>query len=128
MNRSSTRSASPSADPPTHHCPGCGASQRSFPRYPWHFCQKCLSLAEDADGRRLQFGNVGFSGGLYCKYADETDVRFDDCGSVFCLIHDRPVMVTEARFGGVVAQPIVSVPALQNLYRRNVNLTLPGDS
>jgi hypothetical protein len=94
--------------PSDHFCPGCGAAQKLFSRYPWYFCHACLKLAEDGGGRRLEFGNMGFSGGLYCKYVDTDDIGEEECGTVLCLIHGRPVMVTEARFGGVVAQPLNS--------------------
>tara|TARA_R110002073_G_scaffold35970_19_gene104974 strand:+ start:10772 stop:12862 length:2091 start_codon:yes stop_codon:yes gene_type:complete len=91
-----------------HHCPVCGAKQRVFLRYPWYICNECLSLAEDAHGRRLQFGNVSFSGGFCYGYADDADSPPQECRSVICLIHGRPVVVSEARFGGVVAQPLSS--------------------
>lgn len=89
-----------------HFCPGCGASQRRFDRYPWYFCQACLARAEDGDGRRLVFANVSLSGGLGWTYAGEPDLRDESAAAVFCLIDRRPVLVTEARFGGVVAQPL----------------------
>lgn len=91
---------------PRHHCPGCGAAQDRFDRYPWYFCRECLRRAEDAEGRRLVFGNVSFSGGLMWAYADEP-TRYDDKAlGVVCLIDTRPVLVHEARFGGVVAEPL----------------------
>lgn len=105
-----------------HYCPGCGASQKAFLRYPWHFCKNCLLLAEDFDGRRLAFGNMSLSGGLYWKLADSPDVGDDECSRVLCLIHGRPVIVTEARFGGVVAQPLTSESANLSGAERGVDL------
>lgn len=90
---------------PTHFCPGCGTEQRHFARYPWYFCQSCLKTATAGDGRALTFGNVSpMSGGLSWSFADE-DVFYEE-GTVLCFIRGRPALVSEARFGGVVAQPI----------------------
>ena len=83
----------------------------------------CLELAEDSRGRRIRFGNTGFSGGLDWCYADDPEAGESDCGQVGCLIHGRPVLVTEARFGGVVAQPIGRAQLLSLLRSRGVNLT-----
>jgi len=44
------------------------------------------------------------SGGFCFGYADEK-VRYR-ARAVLALINDRPVYVTEARFGGTVAQPM----------------------
>lgn len=100
-----------------HFCPGCGAAQKLFLRYPWYFCKACLKLAEDGNGRRLEFGNMSFAGGLYWKYADTAEIAEEECGDVVCLIHGRPVVVTEARFGGVVAQPLHSQSNFANSHK-----------
>jgi hypothetical protein len=97
-------------DEPIHFCPGCGATQKLFARYPWYLCVACLATAEDGEGRRLRFFNTGFSGGLGWSYADEPEMRDDHAVTVVCLIRARPVMITEARFGGVVAQPLTGAP------------------
>ena len=91
-----------------HYCPGCGAARKAFPRYPWHFCNDCRDLATDGQGRPLVFANASLSGGLVFGYANE-EARYD-CGSVRCYINERPVLVREARFGGVVAEPLTSGP------------------
>lgn len=90
--------------PPPHFCPGCGAEQKPFLRYPWHFCNDCRALAVDRGGRRLRFGNTDFGGGFYAAYVDE-DHGYP-CSHARCRIGGRPVIVHEARFGGVVAEPI----------------------
>lgn len=89
-----------------HFCPGCGKSLPHEPRYPWYFCSDCLAQAKDAAGRSLGFGNTSFSGGLVWWYVDAPALRDDRALWVECLIHDRPVVVHEARFGGVVAEPV----------------------
>lgn len=89
-----------------HFCPGCGAPLRHFERYPWYFCNQCLATAADCDGRTLTFGNAAVSGGLTWAYADAPE-QFDETAQhVTCLIRERPVTVSEARFGGIVAQPV----------------------
>jgi len=93
---------------PEHHCPGCGTAQKAFPRYPWHFCKDCLQLARDGHGRHLEFANASLSGGLVWRIRGQED--WQDATYVMCLIHDRPVLVHEARFGGVVAEPVPELP------------------
>ncbi len=91
---------------PDHFCPGCGAPQKRFDRYPWYFCGACLATASDRDGRRLVFGNSSIFGGFEWAYADDPE-NFDDTATVvICYILERQVTVQEARFGGIVAQPI----------------------
>lgn len=100
--------AAPESNDSPHRCPGCDCELKHSDRYPEYFCQACLCLATDGDGRRLQFGNTGLLGGYYWAYDDEPDRTHENGPPVKCLILDRPVMVTEARFGGIVAQPIDS--------------------
>ncbi|MAW88981.1 MAG: ADP-ribosylglycohydrolase [Phyllobacteriaceae bacterium] len=110
----------PDANP--HFCPGCGARQRFFPRYPWHFCQACLDRATDAEGRSLVFGNASLSGGLTWAYRNEPDRTDSNALEVVCLIAGRPVLVHEARFGGVVAEPLQDAPAAHR-HERTVDLS-----
>lgn len=93
---------------PSHHCPGCGAQLRAVSRYPWHFCRSCLALARDGAGRELVFTNASFSGGFAWRFTHETDRRFRPCRGAICLIRGRAVIVHEARFGGIVAEPLAS--------------------
>lgn len=89
-----------------HHCPSCGVTLGAFGRYPWYICKDCLELAADHTGRKLAFGNSAFSGGLTWCYADDP-ARLDTRSTqVLCLIRSRHVLVHEARFGGVVAEPL----------------------
>ena len=93
---------------PEHHCPGCGAALKHFPRYPWHFCNDCRKLAATSEGRRLAFVQPHPGGGFAFGLADE-EARFEALG-IICLIRERPAFVHEARFGGVVAEPLPSLP------------------
>ncbi len=93
-----------------HHCPSCGVPQKLFERYPWYICNKCLKLAKDRQGRPLVFFNVSLSGGLGWSYADTPELAMtEEVTSILCFIGNRQVIVTEARFGGVVAQPCGAV-------------------
>lgn len=89
--------------PGPHHCPSCGAERAFSPRYPWHLCGGCLGTATDAGGRRLEFTNASFSGGLLWRH--EGGAWSEDLPGVLCLVRGRPVVVREAHMGGVVAQP-----------------------
>ena len=96
------------SDLPDHFCPGCGAAQRPRARYPWYFCQTCLKSAQDSHGRRVEFSNASLSGGLVWRLAGSSNVQ--EATQVICLIRARPALISEARFGGVVAQPLLAEP------------------
>lgn len=106
---------------PDHFCPGCGVPQPLIGRYPWYFCQRCLGLAENGMGQRLEFFNTSFSGGLGWRLAGDAG-EMGEVGAVICLILGRKVLVQEARFGGVVAQPLSDVP----IASKAVDLTETG--
>ncbi|PHP68587.1 hypothetical protein CSC94_00860 [Zhengella mangrovi] len=106
-----------------HFCPGCGAPQRHFARYPWYFCSSCLETATDAEGKVLVFGNASVSGGLSWGYRDRPGERDSRALEVVCLIGGRPVLVHEARFGGVVAEPIPDRPLLDDKHVVILNRT-----
>lgn len=103
-----------------HFCPGCGAAQKHFARYPWHFCNDCVKTASDRNGRKLLFGNASMSGGLSWRYADDPSQRDESALGVICDINQRPVYVHEARFGGIVAEPIPDNPRWQNTDRDRI--------
>lgn len=96
----------PAAPPaiPDHFCPGCGAAQKAFPRYPWHVCKTCRDTAEDKAGNRLSCFNTHPGGGFGFQAEGSTD-RYS-CRGIVAFINKRRVYITEARFGGTVAQPI----------------------
>lgn len=94
-------------DLPNHHCPGCGAAQKVFLRYPWYFCRDCTRSATDREGRPLRFQNVSASGGF--AYSDDDGATWHECRSVCCMIAGRPALVGEARYGGIVAQPVPQI-------------------
>jgi len=102
-----------------HFCPGCGVAQQHFGRYPWYFCKSCVATAMDGGGRGLKFSNTGVGGGFAWCY--EGDENWITAGHVICLISDRPVLVGEARFGGIVAEPLPDRP-LGSIPYKTINL------
>lgn len=97
---------------PRHFCPGCGTPLEAFARYPWYFCTACRNAAVDGAGRGLDFGNEGVSGGFMFRYAGAGDDGWIPARGVIALIAGRPARITEARFGGVVAEPIADGPGM----------------
>ncbi|MGI3183964.1 hypothetical protein [Nioella aestuarii] len=65
-------------------------------------------MARDGRGQAVEFANASLSGGLVWRIKGEQD--WLEATYVLCLIHDRPVLVHEARFGGVVAEPVPELP------------------
>lgn len=94
------------SETPGHFCPACGAPQKAFLRYPWHLCANCRNRAVDGAGRVLEFANESFSGGFMFRYAGDGDDGWISCRAVIALVDKRPVHITEARFGGIVAEPL----------------------
>jgi hypothetical protein len=94
-------------DTPDHFCPCCGTAQKSFPRYAWHFCNDCCKQATDRSGRQVECTNVSMSGGFQWRYVGTDD--WTTCRGLYCYILRRDVYLTDARFGGIVAQPLLSM-------------------
>ncbi|MDF1872036.1 hypothetical protein [Vannielia sp.] len=99
------------ADFPDHHCPGCATPRKAFPRYPWHFCNDCRESACDRAGRKIIAGNVSASGGFAWRFEEDDPAGAITCRGVIALIRGRPVVLREARFGGIVAEPLTSGPS-----------------
>jgi len=80
--------------------------QKHNARYPWYFCGACLELAEDFEGNQLIFFNASVMGGMGWAYREQPEqVISTTVSQVLCYINNRKVVVSEARFGGIVAQP-----------------------
>ena len=89
------------------YCPICLVEVASSPRYPRYVCAACDGKATDENGRLLTFSNESFSGGFIAKYADTGGER----DSHVCFIDGVKCWADEARFGGIVIQPMEdSVP------------------
>lgn len=111
-----------SSNAETSTCPGCGVEVWTVPRYPSYYCPECVARATDGEGRAIMFTNASRSGGLlYSTGGDWSEEQ----RAVICLIDASPVVVQEARFGGVVAQPLAEPPDGAIDLRRD--LREPGD-
>lgn len=88
--------------PPEHSCPICRAPLRKVERYPRYVCQSCERAATSRDGRSVSFNNTGLFGGFAAKYT-ETGAIYD---SDRCWIDGIECVAQEARFGGIVVQPV----------------------
>lgn len=84
------------------HCPICQAEVAPSRRYPRYVCGTCDGKATDEHGRPLTFSNESFSGGFVARYAD-TGARRDNH---ICWIDGVQCWADEARFGGIVIQPM----------------------
>ena len=91
-----------------HRCASCGAERRPLPRHPWHLCGDCRRGAVDCDGVGLRVSNESASGGFL--FSRDGAAWFRARG-VVALVSERPVLLHEARFGGVVAEPWTRAPA-----------------
>ena len=91
----------------THPCPGCAAPLPRSGRYPDHYCPACTARATDGAGRALACYNESLSGGFCFRLGD--DPTLYACSGVLALIDGAPVTFREARFGGIVAQPLDAV-------------------
>ena len=89
------------------HCPICLVQVTPNRRYPRYLCADCDRKATDEDGRPLVFSNESFSGGFIAQYADTGEAR----DSHVCFVGGVKCWAEEARFGGIVIQPVQdSVP------------------
>jgi hypothetical protein len=103
----------PARSVPTHPCPICGQPTAHQDRYPASVCADCQSRAADADGRRVVGFNEGIGGGLIVFYAESptgpnTEIAGDVLETGRCWIDGTPCAMREARFGGVVVEPVNS--------------------
>jgi hypothetical protein len=85
-----------------HPCPICSTSVPHQARYPDAVCPDCFNKACDSQGRKLKFSNLSLSGGFETVFAD-TDIPHP---SHVCFIDGVVCWADEARFGGIVVQPI----------------------
>jgi hypothetical protein len=84
------------------YCPICASQTQYNSRYPNYICSSCAENPLSEDGRSLHFYNISLSGGFGAKYADTGEVR----DSHICFVAGRKCWADEARFGGIVIQPV----------------------
>lgn len=92
-------------------CPICLAEVDANTRYPGYVCRVCAKKAASADGRLLEFSNVGVSGGFVARYAD-TGAEYS---SHECFIGGFKCHADEAHFGGIVIEVGVATGPLEPL-------------
>lgn len=110
---------------PPHFCPGCGVERKSNPRYVWHFCNDCRKRATNRSGRVVQCQNSSMSGGFEWRY--EGEEGWTDCKGLYALISNRDVYLSEARFGGIVAQPLLARHKAENMEGSFANMDIRKD-
>lgn len=89
-----------------HYCPICNKELEFNRRYPNYVCRDCAEKANDINGSKLVFGNIGIFGGYEAYFAD-TKEKYDDH---ICYINGIKCYADEARLGGIVIQTIKPDP------------------
>lgn len=89
-----------------HHCPACGVALPAMARHPWYICALCRERITDEEGYLLEFGNTSLTDGFAWRRAGDAD--FQVALGFLGLLDGRPVRVTAARFGGIVAEPFAA--------------------
>ncbi len=85
-----------------HPCPICSAPTHHRARYPGSVCFDCYGRACDSQGQKLNFFNLSMSGGFEAVIADTGEI----CPSHVCVINGVECWANEARFGGIVIEPL----------------------
>ncbi|CPU66723.1 Uncharacterised protein [Mycobacteroides abscessus] len=90
---------------PVQHCPLCGTLLRENPRYPRHVCGWCAQDVTDEAGRPVILANASLTGGYTAQRPDGSPASSEVlAGRVW--IDGVALRAQEARFGGVVVQPL----------------------
>lgn len=89
-----------------HQCPVCGCALPALTRYPRYVCTSCAGRACSAAGRRLEFFNVGLSGGFAARHADDGSPH----AGHDCFIDGRLCRADEAHLGGIVVELVAPLP------------------
>ena len=95
----------------------CRAMVPSSKRYPHYVCSGCAERAVDQNGQRVSFGNVDFGGGITGSYVESNEPYPNQT----CFIDGVPCLAREAKFGGIVIQPIQEHPLLRAVRYENLN-------
>lgn len=92
---------------PDRPCPICGTPRPHSARYPNHVCATCVERAVDGDGRPLEFFNPELLGGFAAAYRGTGERLSTPRDEQECRIDGVRCLAREARFGGIVVQPVV---------------------
>ncbi|WP_253691432.1 ADP-ribosylglycohydrolase family protein [Cellulosimicrobium protaetiae] len=94
---------------PAQWCPVCGTRQRENPRYPRHVCAWCSAAVTDEAGRPVSLSNVDLGGGYQAHYLDGSPATGAVRGGRVWIggVEHR---ARDARFGGIVVEPLADAP------------------
>ena len=85
------------------NCPICKSQVQDNPRYPSYVCERCVTEASDASGRKVEYFNSQFGGfGCTAKYQGTKNEHYP---TNKCFIKGVECLAHEAYFGGIVVQP-----------------------
>ena len=101
---------------PDRPCPICGTPRPHSPRYPEHVCAACVERAVDEAGRRLTFFNTSLLGGFGAGYAESGERVLPETDEQSCFIDGVRCVAREARFGGIVVQPVPDAHAPESVW------------
>jgi len=83
-------------------CPICSKDVRPSLRYANYVCSECVPKATDENGQLVGFVNEDISGGCVGVYIGSQQLY----SKTECFINGIKCKAQEARFGGIVIQPI----------------------
>ena len=89
-------------------CPHDGSQTPQPPRYPNALCGGCSERATDLVGLELDLFNVSLSGGFAARHVDDETLCEQVTRDGRVLIDGTVYLAGEARFGGIVIQPMPS--------------------
>ena len=102
---------------PTQPCPVCKAAVPASERYPHYVCPQCVERAVDRNGRRVGFANAISCGGVVGYYEESSETYL----SLTCFIDGKACFAEEAKFGGIVIQPLPEHPLLKPVIYDSLN-------
>lgn len=108
----------------SQECPLCRVGQPASARYPNYVCAGCVADARDDMGRPVDFQNTAMSGGYEAVCISTGEAS----SSHRCFIRGVECHAGEAKFGGIVVTPCVSVVPLEDLSRFSVPALLAAHS
>ena len=98
-------------DAPSGRCPVCDRAAHQTERYPRALCPACAGRATDLRRRPVDLGNEALSGGMVARHCDDGSFCEQVTGDGRVLIDDVEHRAGEARFGGIVVEPVSPPPS-----------------
>lgn len=88
----------------SQYCPVCKTEVHKNERYTNYVCSNCVANATDIHGNKVEYSNVDILGGVKCTHKCNQN-KICEC-KYECYIDGIKCIASEARFGGIVIQPI----------------------